>query len=87
MANDNPITTSRFHDLGLRTIVFDNEEKERRYQADRTQQLFALASVLIKHDFEPHPKETKVDAFGLLSDLTTEFKVVSGLDPSLNNKK
>ena len=86
MAKDNADTSSPSYDLGLMALVFENEEKAAIYRAARTQQLFALASVVIRHNFAKYPEDIKSDAFGLLNDMTTELKVISGLGGNATTK-
>lgn len=80
MADNNANTKSCSFNLGLVALVFENDDKAKLYQAARARQVFALSSVLIKHDFAPYPAETKADAFWLLADLNAEFAVISGFD-------
>jgi hypothetical protein len=80
MADNNANTKSCSFNLGLVALVFENDDKAKLYQAARARQLFALTSVLIKHDFAPYPAETKADVFWLLADLNAEFAVISGFN-------
>ncbi len=80
MADNNANTKSCSFNLGFVALVFEDEEKAKLYQTARARQVFALTSVLIKHDFAPYPAETKADAFWLLADLSAEFGIISGFD-------